>query len=199
MITHCQVAENIVFSLVPHGITSCATLLGQAIKCSVLISTWASYTVFTRCWARPWLCPIQTLKVVLEVLKWHILRSSSWVWSCRRRHLIIDWLKVPGQALKTHSCGRLETRWDRAIMLALLKLWVTVAIFNPWSFYFFALSSLAFRWGSVSRNRELRVYEILVVLSRKFHSHRCAYCFRVEILAITTLTCPRKLTANPGQ
>ena len=84
-------------------------------------------------------------------------------------------------------------------MLTLLKLWVTVAILNARSFYFFTVCSLAFGRSCVSGHLELRVYEILVVLGRKVDTHGCPDSFRVEIITIITLASPRKLTANPGQ
>ena len=84
-------------------------------------------------------------------------------------------------------------------MLTLLKLWVTVAILNAGGFYFFALCGLTFGWSRAGGHGELRINEILVVLGRKFNAYWRSDSFRVEIIAISTLSGPRKLTANPGQ
>ena len=72
----------------------------------------ASETMFTRRRTRARLGPVQALEVVLEVplLQRHVLCGSARVRRRRRGHLVIDRLKVPGQALQPDSRGRLETR-----------------------------------------------------------------------------------------
>ena len=111
VIAHCQVAEDIVFCLISCGVPTRVALQGQTIQCRVLVATGASSAMFACCGARAWLCPVEALEVVLEViLQRHVFGRSARVRSSRRRNLVIDRLKVPGQALQPDSRGRLETR-----------------------------------------------------------------------------------------
>ena len=107
VVAHSEVAKNVIFSRLPR-VTCTIHVVGQTIKCGVLIATGA---VFTSRRARARLCPLQALEVVLEVvLKWHVLGGSPRVRRCSRGDFIVNRLEVPGQTFQSHGRRWLETR-----------------------------------------------------------------------------------------
>ena len=91
LITHSQVAENVVFFAVRHV---ARRSVGKPVQgCKLLAQAWLASRR-----ARARLGPFECLKVVLVLLlQGHVLRGAARVRSGSRRHLVVDRLEVPWQ------------------------------------------------------------------------------------------------------